>query len=208
MYPSNDDNNWQGKLIGADDYASGNYDSSYTSILLIGKPGTSSDLFIMFNRAKRINEEVKEAANAVTIVEASNVRNQSWLLSKLSVSDNTEYRYSNFEEGGSDLVIKVCEEVFPLDEAGPDYAQVIAYMDNGSDVLVCEQDPTSAPSSSPTAPTAAPSESPMPEQPSQAPTTSPTSAPSSSPTEVSSNSPSAWPTATTTKPTESPTKAP
>ena len=208
--------NFDGLLVGVDDYANDRYTSNrHYVVLKVIDPSQAEDYYIMFNRKKGFNGGVSFAADMVTVT-ASQPNQVSWNKGNLDANENSnEFAIDNFGESGRRLVVKVCDISYSSEEELPDTARVLVYMDND---LSCETTGTTEPTSTPTAvPTDTPSLSPtytssdfpsniQASAPTGTPTIVPSFTPTSTPTTISTFQPSIPPTLMPTKSsTSSPT---
>jgi len=129
---------WLGQIIGIDDYKN---NPNHRPVVVKIESGTSTDLFVGFNRASGINRDTADARNQVTITQAGNNGlgySQSWLKAKLSEGET--YTVPNWRNG-IDLSIHVKEINL---SAEPSYANVfMTYGDQNID------SPTKRPTTSP-----------------------------------------------------------
>lgn len=132
--------NWRGTIVGIADYEN-NPDSRPVVVKL--ESGTSTDLFVGFNRAKNLNMGVLDARDQVTIVQAGNNGigfSQSYL--KAILSQGESFRVTNWRGSGVDLTIYVEEIDLSTD---PGYADVVMRFGNepaGSPTWLPTQEPT------------------------------------------------------------------
>jgi len=173
-------NNYDGLLIGVDDYNNGIFTSgSHQVVAKIADSSQSDDYYVMFNRKEGMNGGVTFSADEITVTKG---RAFQVSYQQASLAANEEYSINNYGGSGRTLKVKICSIDFVSNSVGPDTARVLIYMDND---LSCETatpapnpNPTTAPTSSATpAPTLSPTPNPTP-----APTSSATPAPTLSPT--------------------------
>jgi len=139
---------WLGQIIGIADYKN---NPNHRPVVVKIESGTSTDLFVGFNRASGINKDTADARNQVTITQAGNNGlgySQSWLKAKLSESKT--YTVPNWRNG-IDLTVHVTEINL---SAEPSYANVfMTYGDQNMDP------PTKQPSKEPKVPSLSPIDS-------------------------------------------------
>jgi len=119
------------KMLGIDDYLEGqaNSDDQYTVARIVGNNET--DLFVMYNRAKVINQQV-------TIVSQEGDSKPSWLEAGISLDKENDEIYSkwtkiNWNGSGKTLVIQICEMV----TGAPDYAKIHVYLQGANEISCC-----------------------------------------------------------------------
>jgi len=124
---------WNGRLVGIDDFLNGLVTEDNQQVLtrVVGKNET--DLFLLFNRAKGVNEDVASNTNEVTIVSQRDEHSPSIFLA--GINSNETFRKSNWNDSGYDLVVQDCgrrrEET--------DYAKVRIYLTNRSEDTSCSE---------------------------------------------------------------------
>lgn len=126
---------FQGKMIGLDDYLSDSFDDSNANESLIVQITSKSqdDIYLMFNHNNGVTSGNKSIGNKLAVTTQKAERSKSWLLALLD-SSSPEYRTSNWDGSGHDLVIKVCSISLTSD---PCNANVIAYIDSPALKLSC-----------------------------------------------------------------------
>lgn len=162
---------WSGTIIGISDYEN-NPDARPVVVKL--ETGTSKDLFVGFNRAWGINQDVADARDEVTVMEAgSNGMGYSQSFLKAILPEGGSYRVRNWRNSGVDMTIRVREINLSAD---PGYADVV--MSFGDPTLDPSPDPTRHPTRLPTrVPTLLPTSAPT-----RLPTRNPTPSPTRNPT--------------------------
>jgi len=124
---------WNGRLAGIDDFLNGlvTEDNQQVLMRVVGK--NEIDLFLLFNRAKGVNEDVASNINELTIVSQRDEHSPSIFLAGLK--SNETFRKSNWDDSGHDLVVQDCghrrEET--------DYAKVRIYLTNTSEDTSCSK---------------------------------------------------------------------
>eukprot|EP00548_Thalassiothrix_antarctica_P009548 CAMPEP_0194158756 /NCGR_PEP_ID=MMETSP0152-20130528/77447_1 /TAXON_ID=1049557 /ORGANISM="Thalassiothrix antarctica, Strain L6-D1" /LENGTH=1354 /DNA_ID=CAMNT_0038868245 /DNA_START=102 /DNA_END=4166 /DNA_ORIENTATION=+ len=99
---------WIGKLVGIDDYLYGIFDENQHRV--VTKIGES--LYMMYNRKKGVNNDVKEYDDTVVIIQQWEESGRSQVLASLDET-NSIYTYPNYIGDSYDLVVKVCDIVNP-----------------------------------------------------------------------------------------------
>ena len=96
---------WKGNLVGIDDYFHGFFDENQHHVVTrIG------NVFMMFNRKKGVNSDVKAYKDTIVLVEQSGESGHSKVLTSLD-TENGIFTYSDYTNENFDLVVKVCEIV-------------------------------------------------------------------------------------------------
>ena len=97
---------WNGRLAGIDDFRNGlvTVDNQQVLMRVVGK--NEIDLFLLFNRAKVVNEDVASNINKLTIVSQRDEHSPSIFLA--SLKSNETFRKSNWDDSGHDLVVQDC----------------------------------------------------------------------------------------------------
>ena len=179
---------WSGTIIGIADYK--NNPKSRPVVVKL-ESGTSSDLFVGFNRARGVNIDVAKARDEVVVVESGNDGlgySQSFL--KATLQQGESYHVPNWY--GSDHSLQIRVNKINL-EANPGYAEVRI-----SFGTISTDRPTEKPTSKPTlVPTLKPTLRPTP-IPTRSPTKEPTTKPTLMPTKTPSRKPSPSPTVSPT----------
>lgn len=133
--------NWDGLLVGVDDYNKGNFDSSiHSSIVKVDNPSSPIDLYVMYNRKKGVNAGVPGYGDYVTVISQQEGSYKSLLVAGLTES-TASYRDTSWP--GAPLVIEVCSR---SSDGATDEARVLVYLDDGVNNLYCggSQPPTTA----------------------------------------------------------------
>ena len=114
-------------LVGIADY--GNSPDNYAVVVKL-ETGTSTDLFVGFNRASGINSATKDGKNMVTIVEQDR-DGVGYATSKMLsiLSSGESYKAGNWQKSGKDLVVTVRNI---QSGQAPWYAEVEFNFDNAS----------------------------------------------------------------------------
>ena len=168
---------WSGTLVGIAEYGNmiGNTDHMHSRIVLKIETGTKLDLYLGFNRATGMNEDVKQGLNMVTIVEA-NGDGLSYSTSVLlaTLTQGQTYSVSNWR--GTGVTLTVFVDLIRYMDVVPGYASVRVMFDGQRAGGVTTSPPTSRPTRQPITPR------PKPGDPTPPPTPLPTPLPTPSPT--------------------------
>ena len=122
---------WNGHLVGIDDYVKDRITNDDDQVILRVAGNGETDLFMMFNRAKGINEDVVGFPNMVTIVSQADALSPSTLLAGLK-SQNI-FRKDNWAGTGFNLIIQDCGHK----RDAVDFAKVRIYLYNGEEGIAC-----------------------------------------------------------------------
>ena len=177
---------WSGTLVGIAEYGNmiGNTDHMHSRIVLKIETGTKLDLYLGFNRATGMNEDVKQGLNMVTIVEA-NGDGLSYSTSVLlaTLTQGQTYSVSNWR--GTGVTLTVFVDLIRYMDVVPGYASVRVMFDGQRAGGVTTSPPTSRPTRQPITSRPKPGDHTPPPTPlpTPLPTPSPTPEPTLPPTE-------------------------
>ena len=120
---------WSGSLIGVADYHN-NYNKRHIVVKL--ETGTPNDFFVSFNRASGVNQDVLDARDKVTVIQAGHDGldfSQSRI--KAVLSQGESFLITNWRDSGLDLIVFV--KKINLDTS-PGYADVILSFEQAANV--------------------------------------------------------------------------
>lgn len=134
---------WSGELVGIDDYVKDRIIGHDRKVILKINGINETDIFAMFNRKKGINRDVAGFSDQVTIVTQAGETSKSVLVGGLK--DGETFRFSNWSNSSSDLVIQDCGHVWEdspgmyTNKTTLDHALLRVFIDNGKYNLQCDQ---------------------------------------------------------------------
>lgn len=188
---------WSGALVGIAEYGNmiGSTEHMHSRIVLKIETGTKIDLYLGFNRATGMNEDVKQGLNMVTIVEA-NGDGLSYSTSVLLATLTQGQTYSMSNWRGTGVTLTVFIDLIRYLDVVPGYANVRVMFDGQRAGGVTTSPPTSRPTRQPI------THRPKPGDPTPPPTPLPSPMPTPEPTIPPTESP-VTPPPTSLSPTDS-----
>lgn len=124
---------FKGNMIGLDDYLEGNVGSSSDQLIVQITSRTQDSIYLMFNHNSGATSGNTSIGDRLAVTTQQKENSKSFLLALLD-ANNSEYRTSNWNGSGSDLVVKVCSVSL---ESEPCNANIIAYIDSPGLKLSC-----------------------------------------------------------------------